>query len=592
MPEKTPLNAKVFDPVTHEDYIIEKVCFEARPGFLVTGNLYRPVGDGPFPGVVCPHGHWEKGRLEDTERCSVPARCITFARMGIVAFSYDMIGYNDSMQFTHNWGGPKERLWGIHPFAMQLWSSIRAVDFLLSLPYMDPERIGCTGASGGGTQTFALTAVDPRIKVSAPVNMISCSMQGGCLCENAPIIRMDNSNMEAGALMAPKPMLMVAATGDWTTETPRIEYPAVRSIYALYGAQDHLETVQTVNHHNYSKESREAVYRFFGKWLLGGDKWATFTEPPYQVEPDEKLRVFPDKEAIKDYPKMMQIIASIIAADKAKWDAILPQRQEDLPAFREKYGMVLADILGTSTPAANDLALERVSIEERPDYVVEGWVIGRKTVGDAIPAILYRAYSGTPQDAVLLVHGAGKAALANLEEGGPGPLVTALLAQGKAVLCIDAFLTGEYSSPRARAERYRAGQFMETFQPTDTGYRVQDVLTSLAFLRARRDLTGRINVAGLGEGGMWCLLADAIDGQVPSTVVDFNRFDVNNDEAWVSTCYIPCIRAVGDVRTAAALYPPRALAVMNTGAALPGNWFGARVDNEALSNADIAEALK
>src|SRR5690606_37701194 len=149
-----------------------------------------------------------------------PARHITFARMGIVAFSYDMIGYNDSMQFEHNWGGEKEKLWGLHPFAMQLWSSIRAVDFLSELPDVDPERIAATGASGGGTQTFSLMAVDPRIKVAAPVNMISSTMQGGCLCENAPIIRLNNSNMEIGALMAPRPLLLVSATGDWTRETP------------------------------------------------------------------------------------------------------------------------------------------------------------------------------------------------------------------------------------------------------------------------------------------------------------------------------------------------------------------------------------
>jgi len=103
LPERTPLNAEVFDKVVHDDYSVEKVRFEAWPGFYVTGNLYRPVGEGPFPAVVGPHGHWEHGRLENSETGSVPARHITFARMGIVAFSYDMIGYNDSKQFKHAW---------------------------------------------------------------------------------------------------------------------------------------------------------------------------------------------------------------------------------------------------------------------------------------------------------------------------------------------------------------------------------------------------------------------------------------------------------------------------------------------------------
>jgi len=250
LPERTPLNARVFDRVMHDDYTIEKVHFEARPGFLATGNLYRPVGEGPFPGVASPHGHWEEGRLANEESGSVPGRCITLARMGCVVFSYDMIGYNDSRQFEHRWGGEREKLWAMHPFAFQLWTSMRAIDFLQGLPDVDPDRIACTGASGGGTQTFTLMAVDPRVKVAAPVNMISCSMQGGCLCENAPILRLDCSNQEIGALMAPRPLLMVSATGDWTRETPRVEFPAVRSIYRLYNAEDRVENVHIDAGHN------------------------------------------------------------------------------------------------------------------------------------------------------------------------------------------------------------------------------------------------------------------------------------------------------------------------------------------------------
>jgi hypothetical protein len=134
--ERSPLNAQVEFVAEHEDYSVARVHFEALPGFFVTGNLYRPAGDGPFPGVVSPHGHWEHGRLEHGEGGSVPARGITLARMGMVAFNYDMLGYNDSMQFDHGFGDLTEderkrlELWGIHPFALQLWSSIRAVDFL------------------------------------------------------------------------------------------------------------------------------------------------------------------------------------------------------------------------------------------------------------------------------------------------------------------------------------------------------------------------------------------------------------------------------------------------------------------------------
>ena len=123
-------------------------------------------------------------------------------------FSYDMIGYNDSgKQIKHHYGGAREGLWGLSAMALQLWNGVRAVDFLQSLPDVDPKQIGCTGASGGGTQTFMLTAIDERIRVSAPVNMISAHMQGGCLCENAPNLRLTLSNLEIGAMMAPRPLL-------------------------------------------------------------------------------------------------------------------------------------------------------------------------------------------------------------------------------------------------------------------------------------------------------------------------------------------------------------------------------------------------
>ena len=214
MPEKTPLNAQIFGKLERDGYSIEKVLLETYPGFYMGGNLYRPRGrQGPFPGIASPHGHWRYGRLENQPSVSVAARCINLARQGFVVFSYDMIGYNDTNQIPHHWGGPRETLWSIGPMGLQLWDSIRVVDFLSSLQDVEATQIGVTGASGGGTQTFFLMAVDERIKAAAPVNMISAQMQGG-VCENAPNLRAghtDFSNMVVGALMAPRPLLLVSA---------------------------------------------------------------------------------------------------------------------------------------------------------------------------------------------------------------------------------------------------------------------------------------------------------------------------------------------------------------------------------------------
>ena len=269
MPERRPLQPRIFGEVKHAEYSVAKVYFESLPGFLVTGNLYRPTGAGPFPAILSPHGHWAYGRLENTASASVPGRAINLARQGFVVFAYDMIGYTDSRQLPHTFGGPREHLWGLSLAGLQLWNAIRGVDFLEGLPYVKRDAIGATGASGGGTQTFLLAAVDERIAAAAPVNMISLHMQGGCLCENPPGLRLDTTNVELAATIAPRPLLMVSATGDWTKNTLEREYPAVRSIYALFGAEDRVQAARFDAEHNYNRESREAMYAFMARWLQG-----------------------------------------------------------------------------------------------------------------------------------------------------------------------------------------------------------------------------------------------------------------------------------------------------------------------------------
>jgi hypothetical protein len=267
MPEKTPLKPVVFGEAPHSDYSVSKVYFESLPGFFVTGNLYKPAGAGPFPAILSPHGHWAYGRLENSDVASVPGRAINLARQGFVVFTYDMIGYNDSRQLTHTFGGQRENLWGLSLAGLQLWNSIRGLDFLESLEYVRRDAIGATGASGGGTQTFLVAAVDDRVAAAAPVNMISLHMQGGCLCENQPGLRLETTNVEIASTIAPRPLLMVSATGDWTTNTMKLEYPAVRSVYRLFDAEDRVHGVQFEAPHNYNRNSREAMYAFMARWL-------------------------------------------------------------------------------------------------------------------------------------------------------------------------------------------------------------------------------------------------------------------------------------------------------------------------------------
>jgi hypothetical protein len=292
LPEKTPLRPTIFGEVRRADYFVSKVFFESLPGFFVTGNLYRPLGDGPFPAILSPHGHWAYGRLENTDVNSAPGRAINLARQGYVVFTYDMVGYNDSQQVPHTFSGQREYMWGLSLSGLQLWDSIRSLDFLESLPYVRRDAIGMTGESGGGTQTFLASAVDQRIAVSVPVNMISLHMQGGCLCENPPGLRLETTNVEIAATIAPRPLLMISATGDWTAETLEHEYPAVRGIYNLIDASDRVRAVRITAPHNYNKESREAMYAWMAQWLQHAPEDTRPAERPFTPEPLQNLLVF------------------------------------------------------------------------------------------------------------------------------------------------------------------------------------------------------------------------------------------------------------------------------------------------------------
>ncbi|HJN15150.1 MAG TPA: acetylxylan esterase [Armatimonadota bacterium] len=262
-PEKCDLEPEIFGRIERDGYSVEKVYFQSYPGFYVCGNLYRPLGkEGPFPGIISPHGHWSVGRLANEERGSVPGRGISLARQGNVVFTYDMVGYRDSSQIEHRKVEQRRELWGQCNLALQLWNSIRSIDFLQSLPEVDDDRIACTGASGGGTQTFMVMGIDERVKVAAPVNMVSAHMQGGCVCENAPNLRVDTFNTEIAALQAPRPLMLVSASGDWTKNTLVEEGPDVETIYDLHGAMEKVEYVQVDAEHNYNLESREHVYGF------------------------------------------------------------------------------------------------------------------------------------------------------------------------------------------------------------------------------------------------------------------------------------------------------------------------------------------
>jgi dienelactone hydrolase len=474
LPAKTEMHPVVFGRLQREGYSIEKVYLESLPGFYVCGNLYRPMGKtGKRPGALLTQGHWTYGRLENRENASAPTLGVSLARQGYVAFSYDMVGYNDMNQTPHAFGSPREQLWSFGPLGLQLWDSIRALDFLESLEDVDTTKIAMTGASGGGSQTFLLTAIDDRVRYSAPVNMVSGYMQGGDFCENAPGLRFDTSNVEIAAMMAPRPMLLVSATGDWTSHVPAEEFPAIRKIYELYGKGDAVDNVHIDAPHNYNAQSRAAVYKFFGRQVLGRGPQEVFEEKEFEMETLQDMLVFHGRPLPPGALTYDQVFAKW-KENGSGWTA----GSGDAEGLRE----TLRFALGTEWPDEVQTKIEGQEI-----------LLSRPARKDRIPGVWLP--SGSAAALVIDPRGA--------EAARKSVLVQELVKAGRSVLLIDCFQTGSAVAPRNRSH-----QFFTTFNRTDDANRVQDILTALAFLTSRKG--GAVELYGTGEASIWCLFADAI----------------------------------------------------------------------------------
>ena len=561
MPEKRPLNAQVFGKLERDGYTVEKVLLETLPGFYLGGNLYRPRGrQGPFPGVVSPHGHWHYGRLENTALVSVPGRAISFARQGYVVFTYDMVGQNDTNQVPHDWLDARQDLWNIgSSMGIHLWNSIRATDFLTSLPDVDPNRIAATGASGGGTQTFFLMAVDDRIKVAAPVNMISATSQGGG-CQAAANLRSgwtDFSNMVVGALMAPRPLILISNSGDWTVETPKEVFPAIQSIYRLLGVENNVTNVHFPKFiHNYNKESREAVYQFFNAHVLNNP--APVPEQSFRVDfPHELLALHGRARPANAMTGLDQLVENHIRDARAVTERLQPRDAATLATAREAFGEQLTFSLLALRPKPAELLSEKKQNLPAGEHVL----IGRAGKGDRVPALWLAPSKPNPAiTPTLVVHPNGIASVSG------STLVRSLLSQGGIVIRIDAFQTGSAVAPRDTTARA-----FTAYNQTNDANRVQDILTALEYLRSRSKAQ-TVNIVGLDVAGVWSYFARAMAGQGVNLIADLAQFAADTDSEYLNRFFVPGLRKAGDFRAAAVMNSQGRALIYNAGPQFPTAW--------------------
>lgn len=552
LPEKTPLNAVVHGKVERDGYTIEKVYFASRPGHFVSGNLYRPAtgGDAKRPAVLFAHGHWAGGRFEvatdkaaqdgvkskaeatfERAKYFMQAIPITLARLGFVVFQYDMVGYADSTKLDHRNGfsDAEAELRGQHIMGLQTWNSLRALDFVESLPDVDPKRIGMTGASGGGTQTFITCAIDDRPAAAFPAVMVSTEMQGGCVCENCSLLRVRTTNVEVAAMFAPKPQAMSCAN-DWTSKFLKDGYglPELKTLYGLYGKSDNVAAKAWLEYgHNYNQPAREFMYSWFLKHLMGKDE--AVTEPNFTPTPIKELSVYDAKHPRPgDEKDAVALRKQMTEADAAWLKAATPDK------FRAVVGPALRAMVNSQLP--KEVVVRKGPLESKHDGVaIHRAVLGRKDENDAVPSVGAFGPKFADRKVVVWVHPLGKASL--IDGDTFVPAAKALLDAGYAILAGDVLGAGEQAMKPWKVEGYAGLTY--GYNRSRLANRVHDILTLIGFsqsiLKAKT-----IHLVGWAEAGPWAALAKALAGDaVAKTAVDLNRFAFENVTATDDPMMLP-----------------------------------------------------
>ncbi len=553
MPEKILHRAVMHGKIERDDYTVEKVYFESAPGFFVTGNLYRPRGGDPGakrPGVLCPHGHWTDGRFLDTPEAAVKkeiadgaekfaqggrsvlqARCVQLARMGCTVFHYDMLGYADSIQISfdlaHKFAKQRpdmngDMLWGLFSpraeshlqsiMGLQALNGVRALDFITSLPDVDPARIGVTGASGGGTQTFILGAIDPRPAALFPAVMVGTAMQGGCTCENASLMRIGTGNVEFAALAAPKPVGMTAAN-DWTKEMPTKGYPQLQQHWAMLGAPDHVHLTPLIQFgHNYNAVSRAAMYEWFNKHL-------GLNLPPEKVAERDYQPLTKSEMTVWDEKHFAPRVGPIVEKDLLRWLTTDAEKQlAKTPALAATGWRV---VLGgrTFADAGDKFTWDGAAAKiDRGSFIEMSGPVVNETHQETVNAAFLYPKNWNGRVVLWLDGDKGKFAVQK-PDGHPAPAIQALLDSGTAVAGADLFRQGEAGAANKKVANPReSASYTYGYNSSLFVQRVQDVLTLVKFIKSSQQHPVKsIRLCGVSGAGAWAagaafLARDAVSG--------------------------------------------------------------------------------
>lgn len=516
LPERTPLNPRVVGVLQRDGYSIEKVIFESQPGLLVTANLYLPGnGTPPYPGILVPLGHESGAKAHDAWQRLL----VTFARNGFVALTYDPVGQGERIQLydpdlrgskakdstkEHTIIGIQCLLTGQNLARYTIWDAMRAVDYLQSRKEVDPNRIGCTGNSGGGTMTAYLSTLDARITVAAPSCYITSWRQllqtiGPQDAEQCmpPFLFDGLDQPDFVEAFAPKPYLILSAIRDFfPIAGARQSFREARRIYGLLGADEKINMVEVDDGHGFSKPRRTAAYRWMNRWLAGSDR--EIAEPDITPESEDTLWCTPSGQVSSQSGGETVFSINLKRAERLLTQRKWPSGAEDIPAFRDRMRSSVVRLTGVQK-TQSPTQVKRIGEIRRAGYRIERLIFESES-GIPVPSLLFvpdQMQGRNP--AVLYVHEAGKSA-----EAGPGGEIEGLARAGNVVMAIDLRGMGE----TAETKDNWASEFFPGYDSamkalligkTLVGLRVQDIACALDVLSARVEVDPA-RIAGFGRG--------------------------------------------------------------------------------------------
>ena len=566
------------EPLKRDGYVVEKITFQTRSGVRMTANLYIPdaARKKPAPAILQVHGHW-KGAKQDPV---VQSRCIGAAKLGFVVLCVDAFGAGERGVGTRlgEYHGDMTAATllplGLPLSGLQVYENMRAVDYLETRPEVDKEKIGITGASGGGNQTMYAGAWDKRFKCVVPVcsvgNYQAYLGQACCMCEVVPGALRFTEEWGVLALTAPRPLMVVNATKDaiqFSVGEAKKSLALTAPVYGLLGKPDHLRHAIFDGPHDYSKAMREAMYGFMTLHLKGEGNGDPIPEPAIKTENPEDLRCYPGDTRPKDF----MTIPKFAAREGKKVLELAPQHAGWQAGLEVRRKALVEKTLGS--PATPPPGFDPGVTSQRkpvPMYYFQ------PEPGLELSAGL--DWNGKPIHAVILNMAGGDAARAS-------PLAAELRKRGWEVLTLNLRATGDLAPPNERVGRapdHNSAEWGLWIGRPLLGQWVYDVRRLLDQL----DRRGEIVVIGEGPAGLVALCAAATDKRITrvATVNTLASFVAGEPyaEQRLGVLASGILRDVGDVAHLAALCAPKDVLIAG----------GVSGGGKALTGEELAKAYE